>query len=162
MKKEKLWHLLFLLGIFFKGLDGVLESVGGLSLLFLSHTSLMKYVNNVTFLFHEELTEKPPDAIFHYLLNLAHVSENTQLFAGAYLVGHGAIKIAVVAGLYFKKLWVYPVAEVVLGLFILYQSYRFAHTHSILLLLLSIVDAAVILLIYKERKRLKGLEPLPE
>ncbi|MEJ2702886.1 MAG: DUF2127 domain-containing protein [Sedimentisphaerales bacterium] len=159
MKKEKLWHVLFLVGIFFKGLDGVLESLGGLVLLFLNHTSLMKYVNDVTFLFHEELTERPPDAIFQYLLNVAHVSENTQLFAGIYLVGHGAIKMAIVAGLYFKRLWVYPLAEGVLGLFIVYQLYRFTHTYSILLLFLSVVDAAVILLIYKEYKRLKNPAP---
>jgi uncharacterized membrane protein len=153
MKKEKLWHTLFLVGIFFKGLDGVLESLGGLVLLFFSNTLLIKYIN---FLLNGELSEKPPDPIINYLLNLSHVSENTQLFAGAYLVGHGIIKMAVVAGLYFKKLWVYPLAEVVLILFIAYQSYRFTHTFSIVLLFLSVVDAAVILLIYKEYKRLKS------
>ena len=153
MKKEKLWHTLFLVGIFFKGLDGVLESLGGLVLLFFNNTLLIKYIN---FLLNGELSEKPPDPIINYLLNLSHVSENTQLFAGAYLVGHGIIKMAVVAGLYFKKLWVYPLAEVVLILFIAYQSYRFTHTFSIVLLFLSVVDAAVILLIYKEYKRLKS------
>jgi uncharacterized membrane protein len=153
MKKEKLWHTLFLVGIFFKGLDGVLESLGGLVLLFFSNTLLIKYIN---FLLNGELSEKPPDPIINYLLNLSHVSENTQLFAGAYLVGHGIIKMAVVAGLYFKKLWVYPLAEVVLILFIAYQSYRFTHTFSIVLLFLSVVDAAVILLICKEYKRLKS------
>ena len=122
MKKEKLWHTLFLVGIFFKGLDGVLESLGGLVLLFFNNTLLIKYIN---FLLNGELSEKPPDPIINYLLNLSHVSENTQLFAGAYLVGHGIIKMAVVAGLYFKKLWVYPLAEVVLILFIAYQSYIF-------------------------------------
>jgi uncharacterized membrane protein len=153
MKKEKLWHWLFLVAIFFKGLDGVLELLAGLVLLFLSHTSLIKYVN---FLFSEELSETPPDLLVHYLFNFSYLSENTQLFAGAYLVGHGIIKITIVAGLYFKKLWVYPLAEVVLILFIAYQSYRFSYTYSVLLFFLTVVDAIIILLIYKEYKRLKS------
>jgi uncharacterized membrane protein len=157
MKRGKLWHWLFLVAIFFKGLDGLLEVSGGLILLFLSHTSLIRYVN---FLFSQELSERPSDPVIQYLFSLTHISENTQLFAGIYMLGHGLVKVGIVTGLYFRKLWVYPLAEVILIAFIVYQSWRFAHTHSPLLLFLTLVDAVIIFLIYKEYIRLKTRDRL--
>ena len=153
-KKKKLWHWLFLIAVIFKGLDGTLEFLGAIVLLFLSNKYLMGIVD---FLFRHELTEKPTDPIILYLLNLIHVSENTQLFAGVYLLGHGIVKVALAAGLFFKKLWVYPVAEIILFIFISFQLYRFFYTYSFLLLFLTILDTAVIFLIYKEYRRLKTL-----
>ena len=155
IRKEKLWHWLFLAAVFFKGLDGTLELLGGLVLLFLSNTFLM---NHVEFLFHHEFAEKPTDPIIQYLLNVIHISENTQLFAGAYLLGHGIVKVTIAGGLLLKKIWVFPVAEIILIVFITYQIYRFTHTNSPLLLFLTILDTAVIFLIYKEYKRIKRMK----
>ena len=157
MKKEKFWHLLFLAAVFFKGLDGILELCGGILLLFLSNTSLIKYVN---FIFNHLLTGKETDPVFMYLSNYTHVSHNTQLFAGAYLLGHGIIKIIIVIGLLLRKLMIYPVAVLILICFILYQLYRFAHTHSILLFFLTMLDIVLIFLIYEEYKRLKRINLL--
>ena len=154
MKKSKVWHILFLVGIFFKGLDGILECIGGTLLLFIRQGTIAKYT---VMLFHHELAEDPDDLIANYLVHLAfHISHNTQLFAAVFLLVHGVIKIALVAGLYLQKLWVYPLAEVILVLFAAYQLYRFSHTLSILLLLLTLVDMFIIFLIWIEYKRLKS------
>jgi uncharacterized membrane protein len=155
MKKNKIWHILFLVGVFFKGLDGVLETLGGLIFLFLRHGALEKFARIV---FRGELAEDPHDIIANYLINLAaHTSRDTEFFAAIFLLVHGAIKISIVTGLYLRKLWIYPLAEIILSLFVLYQLYRFSHTFSVLLIFISIVDIFIIFLIRTEHKRLKGL-----
>ena len=155
MKKNKLWHILFLIGVFFKGLDGVLEFLGGLILLLLKHGAIAKYV---VILLHPELTEDPHDVIASYLLNLvSQISQNTEFFAAIFLLAHGAIKISIVTGLYLQKLWIYPLAQYILSLFVIYQLYRFSHTFSVLLIFLTVIDIFIIFLIHTERKRLSSL-----
>jgi uncharacterized membrane protein len=152
IKRAKLWHWLFLAAVFFKWIDGSFEFLGGLILFLFTNNTLVHWVK---FLFVHELEQKPTDPIIEYILNFIHVSENTQLFAGAYLTAHGIVKVFLAMGLFFRKLWVYPLAIIILFLFIGYQLYRFVHTYSILLLFLTILDSAVIFLIYKEYKRIK-------
>ncbi|MGA2916517.1 MAG: DUF2127 domain-containing protein [Sedimentisphaerales bacterium] len=152
MKKDKLWHWLFLVGIFFKGLDGVLEFLAGLAFLFLKHDLTTKYIN---ILFQRQLLQNPPQMVIDGLMRF---SENTQLFVAVYLLGHGIIKMGIVAGLYLKKLWVYPLAQIILTLFVIYQSYRFFHTFSLLLLFLTGLDIFIIFLIRTESKRLSCLK----
>jgi len=147
-----LLHWLFLGAVFFKWVDGSFELLGGLILFFFTNDTL---VHSVKSLFVHELAEKPTDPIIEYVLNFIHVSENTQLFAGAYLTAHGIVKVFLAMGLFFRRLWVYPLAIVILLVFITYQLYRFAHTYSILLLFLTILDSVVIFLIYKEYRRIK-------
>jgi uncharacterized membrane protein len=155
MKTSRIWHILFLIGVFFKGVDGVLEFVGGLVFLFLTHGALEKYARIV---FKGELAEDPHDIIANYLINLAaHTSRDTEFFAAIFLLVHGAIKISIVTGLYLRKLWIYPLAEIVLSVFVVYQLYRFSHTLSVLLIFLSIIDIFIIFLIRTEHKRLTGL-----
>jgi uncharacterized membrane protein len=136
-------------------MDGVLEFVGGLVFLFLTHGALEKYARIV---FKGELAEDPHDIIANYLINLAaHTSRDTEFFAAIFLLVHGAIKISIVTGLYLRKLWIYPLAEIVLSVFVVYQLYRFSHTLSVLLIFLSIIDIFIIFLIRTEHKRLTGL-----
>jgi uncharacterized membrane protein len=136
-------------------MDGVLEFVGGLVFLFLTHGALEKYARIV---FKGELAEDPHDIIANYLINLAaHTSRSTEFFAAIFLLVHGAIKISIVTGLYLRKLWIYPLAEIVLSVFVVYQLYRFSHTLSVLLIFLSIIDIFIIFLIRTEHKRLTGL-----
>jgi uncharacterized membrane protein len=116
---KKLWHLLFLVGLFFKGLDGVLEITGGLVLLLIKHGTLVKLVRT---LFSHELAEDSSDVIANYFIHLVSgLSQNTEFFAGIFLFGHGIIKSGIVAGLLLRKLWVYILAMVLLVLFVVYQ-----------------------------------------
>lgn len=145
---------MFLIGIFFKDLDGIVESFGGLILLFIKQGAIAKYTG---ILFQHELSEDPHDKVANYLINLAgSIFRGTEFFASIFLLVHGIIKISLVTGLYLRKLWVYPLAELILSLFIIYQLYRFTDTFSVLLIFLTIVDGFIVFLIQTEYKRLTG------
>jgi uncharacterized membrane protein len=58
--------------------------------------------------------------------------------------------LALVAGLLRNKLWAYPASLMVLGLFMVYQVYRFFYTQSAGLVVLTVLDLIVMVLIWHE------------
>jgi uncharacterized membrane protein len=78
------------------------------------------------------------------------LSADTRFFVAAYLLGHGLIKILLVAGLWRGKRWVYPVACLVLTAFIGYQVYRLSHHFSTGLCVFTLLDAIIVALIWHE------------
>jgi uncharacterized membrane protein len=97
------------------------------------------------------LIEDPNDFVATHLLSLAqNLTVGTQRFYAFYLLSHGVIKLLLVAGLLGKKLWAYPASLVVLGLFIVYQLYRFSYTHGVGLIVLTVFDVIVMGLIWHE------------
>jgi uncharacterized membrane protein len=150
---EKNIHLVFEISLIFKGVIALVEIIGGILVYFVSQTFLMNIVLNIT---QDELTEDPKDFIAHYLIQSAqNLSISSQHFAGFFLVSHGIIKMFLIIGLLRKKLWYYPTAIVVFGLFIVYQLYRFSFTHSLWLLLITLIDVVVIWLARHEWKYLR-------
>lgn len=147
-------HRLFRLGVAVKGLDGALEVLGGLMFLVVNPRTLNAAV---LFLTAHEISEDPSDLIATALRRgVRHLTPDTTLFAGAYLAGHGLVKVLLVAGLLRGKLWAYPAALWFLAAFAGYQAYRFALGHSAALLALTIVDLAVMWLIWREYRDLKA------
>lgn len=147
-------HRLFAAGVLIKGVDGVLETIGGILFMFVSPKALNSLV---IFLTAHELSEDPDDWFAASLRSAVHnLSSDTKLFVSVYLVAHGLVKVFLVAGLLRKKLWAYPAALWFLAIFILYQLYRFSHTHSLGLLALSAFDlfvAALVWLEYRSQKQ---------
>jgi len=151
---EKQIHLLFKIGVWSKAVDGALEMIGGIALLFTSQESLRKMVGWLT---QGELQEDPTDFVANHLVDFFHqLSISTKHFASAYLLVYGITKIGLAAGLLRGKLWSYPTALVVLGIFLCYQIYRFSHNHSIGLAILSVIDLAVLVLIWRDYKYMKA------
>jgi uncharacterized membrane protein len=112
-------RFLFRVGILLKGIDGFMELIGGLVLLSLAREFLSRTVALVT---AHELSEDPHDLLANALTHtVSLLSADTRRFAGAYLIGHGCIKIVLVAGLWREKRWAYPVALWFLGAFVAYQ-----------------------------------------
>jgi len=150
----QLVHRIFAASVLIKGVDGVLETIGGILFMFVNPKALNSLV--ISFTAHE-LSEDPDDWFATTLRHVVHnLSSDTKLFVSAYLVAHGLIKILLVAGLLRKKLWAYPTALWFLGIFLLYQLYQFSHTHSLGLLSLSIFDifvASLVWLEYRSRKQ---------
>jgi len=146
-------HRLFAASVLIKGVDGVLETIGGILLIFVSPSALNSLV--ITFTAHE-LSEDPDDwfatTLRHAVDNL---SSDTKLFVSAYLIAHGLVKVFLAAGLLREKLWAYPAALWFLGIFLLYQLYRFSHTHSLGLLALSAFDLFVTALVWLEYRSQK-------
>ena len=141
-------HRLFHAGILLKGLDGVLEMLGGLAFV----VTRPETVNAVVgFLTAHELSEDPSDLVANGLRDaVRHLSPDTQLFAGAYLLAHGLAKVVLVAGLLRGKRWAYPAALWFLGAFVLYQLYRLFLTGALGLGLLTVFDLGVMVLIWQE------------
>ena len=79
------------------------------------------------------------------------------MFAATYLLWHGIVKIGLVAALLLRRRWAYPWAIVAFTLFLVYQLYRYSHTHAPELLVLSGVDVLVIGLTWLEYKRLEAI-----
>jgi len=137
----------FRTGITLKGIDGVLETIGGL-LLWLIHPSA---VNPIVRLLTQHELSHPKDVIsVHLLHGSATLLSSNRLFASLYLLAHGATKIVLVVGLWMNALWAYPLTIFVFGAFSVYQMYRYTQTHSIALLFLTIFDVVLIYLTWLE------------
>jgi uncharacterized membrane protein len=148
-------RFLFRVGILLKGIDGFMELIGGLVLLSLAREFLSRTVALVT---AHELSEDPHDLLANALTHtVSLLSADTRRFAGAYLIGHGCIKIVLVAGLWREKRWAYPVALWFLGAFVVYQLYRFAHTHSLVLLAFTALDVFILWAIWRDYRLRRGL-----
>ena len=143
---EKYIRKIFVVSLVIKAFDGVLQVIGGLLLL------MPKAIAGLlSWLIAEELIEDPTDFIANQIGHtIPYLSSNAVLFGALYLLSHGAIKIVLVAGLLKRKLWMYPTSMIVFGLFIVYQLYRYSHTHSIFLIILTIFDLFLMALTWHE------------
>ncbi len=150
---EKNIRFVFKWSLIVKGVLALFETIVG----FLAYFATQEFlINTVATLTKDELSEDPKDFISNYLLHAAQgLSVNSQHFAAFYLVSHGVIKLWLITGLLRKKLWYYPTSLIVFGFFIVYQLIRFTSTHSIWLLLITVLDLVVIALTWHEYKYLR-------
>jgi uncharacterized membrane protein len=139
----------FKIGLVLKGLDGILEVIGGILLLFLSPHAIERIARGLT---AHELSEDPHDVIARYLLHsTSHLSAGITLFGAIYLLSHGIAKIVLVALVLRDKLWAYPWLIALLLAFIAYQVYRLAWVHfSVGLTALTVFDALLVWLTWRE------------
>lgn len=148
-------EVLFLVSVWFKGLDGFLELVGGIAL-FAVTPGLILHV--VRFLTQDEITEDPRDLVANALRHSArHLTFATEHFMAVYLLVHGAVKVILVWALLARVLVAYPISMVIFAGFIIYQLYRYTFTHGAGLLFLSGLDVVVIALIFLEYRALRGV-----
>jgi uncharacterized membrane protein len=157
-KSVKAVHRVFEIAIVVKAFDGVLETVGGMLILFVPLHSLD---TSLRFLLAHEVSTESHDLLAHAARHvLALLSVSTKVFASAYLIGHGSVKIFLVYALWREKLWAFPVALWFIALFVGYQIYRYTHTHSIALLIFALIDVCVAWFIWREYlSRKSGLQP---
>lgn len=146
--QERRVHQIFEVSVLLKGAHAAVEAVGGLALAFTDNQWIRDLVTHAT---QSELIEDKRDLIANHLVTWAQgFSIETQHFYAWYLLSHGVVKLALVVGLLMRKLWAYPTAIVVLGLFIVYQLYRYTETHGFGLLLLTALDLVVVGLTWHE------------
>ena len=150
---EKRIHRLFVLSVGLKGFYAVAEMLSGIGLYLVAHDAIMSVINRFT---TDELMQDRHDWVAMHVAALARGFDlETQHFYAFYLVTHGVLKLAVVIGLLREKLWAYPASFVVFSGFIAYQLYRYSYTHDFGLILLSILDAFVIVLAWHEYRLLR-------
>jgi uncharacterized membrane protein len=141
----------FEIGIILKGLDGVLEVIGGLLLLVVSPATIDRMVTNLT---QHELSEDPHDFLATHLLRTAHgLTGSAVLFGAVYLLAHGLVKVILVTALLKNQRWAYPWTIAFLGVFIVYQLYRLSFHPSVGLTGLTIFDTVIAWLTYREYRK---------
>lgn len=138
----------FKVSVILKGIDGALEVVGGLVLLAVSPTTLNHLVRSLV---QHELSQDPKDFIARHLLrSTADLAHGSRVFAAVYLLTHGIAKIVLVVALLRRRTWAYPGMIALLGAFIVYQCYRLAFGFSVGLAMLTVFDAFVVWLTWRE------------
>lgn len=144
---------LFRLAMLVKGIDGAAELIGAVALLLVSGGLVHRLVADV--LARDLLG--PPDGSLarHFVAGTAEFASGNRTFAIVYLVLHGVLKLVLVAALLRRWMPAYPVAVVVLGLFVVYEVYRAWHTGSVLLPFLAALDVAIIVLVLREYRVLR-------
>jgi uncharacterized membrane protein len=146
-------HATFKVGVILKGVDGLVQIASAALLLFLKPGQIR---HAVVLLTKHTLSRDPDDRVASYLLHAAdQLSMSHQLFASLYLLSHGVVKVLLVWALLKSKLWAYPAAILIFAAFSAYQIYQFVISHSIVMLVLTIVDVIVIALTWAEYSRLR-------
>ena len=138
----------FRISVTLKGLDGALEVLGGLVLLFVTPASLQHLVRTLT---QHELSHDPHDFVATHLVRSAgHLSHGATVFGAIYLLSHGLAKVVLVVAVLRDQVWAYPGMIGLLVAFIVYQLYRLAIRLTLGLILLTAFDAFVVWLTWRE------------
>ena len=116
--------------------------------------------NFIIYLAQQEIVSdaNDKDIIANYLVKTAQgLSQDSRIFAIAYLFFHGAINIFLAMSLAKGRVRMYPAIMGFLDVFIIYQAYKYFHTQSLSILLLTLFDVFFVIIIWLEyKKRKKG------
>jgi uncharacterized membrane protein len=145
--RKTLLHDSFRAGVTLKTIDGILETAGGVTLWFV-HASALNLVALV-FLQHD-LPFDHHEFVTNHLFQATQHLATARHFVSGYLVLHGMIKVLLLTALWLDTLWAYPLTIAVFSVFSGYQLYRFTHTHSLALILITILDVLFIYLTWRE------------
>ncbi len=145
---SRLFHRFFNIGVWMKGIDGILEISAGILTLAVKKSTVINLILLIT---QQELIEDPHDVVANLLRQAAgHITTSSKTFGGLYLIAHGAINVFLAAQLLRGRLWSYPAAIAVLCVFVGYQVYRIILHHSLLLTLITGLDVIIVYLIWRE------------
>lgn len=151
MKIRKIIDKAFEIGILIKSFFGIFEILAGI--VFAVSGKLI--INNIILAFAEqEIAGDSDDFFTNFIINAVHnFSAGNYLFAVIYLIFHGAVNLFLAIALLKNKLWVFPFAMAGFSFFIVYQIYRYFHTYSAMLLILTVFDIFIVLIIWLEYRR---------
>jgi uncharacterized membrane protein len=144
----------FFVSLILKGLDGVLELIGGAVLLLVTPSQIQAAVAAVT---RGELAEDPNDLVANLLVRYAgQLNVDLTFFGAWYLLVHGVVKVLLVGAVLRDHLWAYPWLIGFLVAFIGFQSYELVVHYTWGLLLLTLFDIFIVYLTIREYKRHKA------
>jgi len=152
-KSQRLLNYLYRISLIAKGIDSIIEIIGGGLLLFVSPRVITK---TVLVLAHTELVEGSRHPLIACIIHIASdFSLKTRQFYSLLFLGHGAVKLFLVVGLVRNKMWAYPTTMLVFTFFIFYQAYEICISPSVMLGMITLIDVSVVLLIWREYNRTK-------
>ena len=145
----------FKLTLVVKGVDGVLQMLGGVLLYFLKPGTMH---HAVVWLTQRELSEDPSDWLALHLLSVTQRLGDVKMFGAVYLCMHGLLKIILASSLLQGALWAYPVMIGYGLFFMVYQLYRYSMSHAFGWFLLTVFDACVVWLTWHEYRTSQQLD----
>jgi uncharacterized membrane protein len=148
MNSPLIFRASFRTGITLKGIDGLLEAIGGVLLWFIKPGQLGTTLQEI---FEHELLRDPHDFLARHLLHTSEkIAQSDPLFASIFLLCHGLVKALLSILLWMNKLWAYPLAIVVFSAFAVFGVYRYMHTHATLLIVIAVFDLLIVYLTWEE------------
>lgn len=144
---RRIVHRFFELGILIKGIDGGVELVAGLLLVFLSPNAINRAI---FFLVQGELREDPTDIFANLLVHTTRSAIAAKVAASGFLIVHGVVKLGLVGGLATNRLWAYPAAIIVFAGLTCFQLYQLTQQYSLFLAVVTVLDVIVVLLVVVE------------
>ena len=139
---------LFRIAMFVKGLDGAVELIGAIALLLVPAALVNQLVADVI---SRDLVGSPDGFLARHLVaGTAEFASGNRTFVILYLGLHGVVKLALVVALLRRWMPAYPVAAVVLSVFVAYELYRAVRTGSVVLPVLAAVDILIIIMVVRE------------
>ena len=145
-------HRAFWWSLFIKGLDGLLQFLGGIAVLLVPPGTLGNTYRYWTrFLFAHPHAGNPEA---NFIRDAAHsFGMGVPLLVAIYLLVNGTIKLLLVYGLLRERLWVFPAAFVGFGLFFSLEVYRlFVHFYWGILILMCISIFVITMVALEYRK----------
>jgi uncharacterized membrane protein len=153
--REHSIHSLFEASVALKGFHALLELVTGAATLALGPVAVSDFFFALA---QREWLGGGHLWLVNFLVRLADASlRGGQQFVAFYLLVVGVINMVLVIGLLASALWAYPAALTAIASLMTYQLYRFARTHILALLVLTLYDAVVWWLVHHEYKTLQGM-----
>lgn len=152
-KASSAFNFIYDTGIIIKGIDGLVELITGVLLLVapnLIHAILTATAGRAATA-HNHFYHFIGDYIARLDKELA---ASGVAFLVIFLITHGVVKLVLVYCLLKKIVKVYPAALAVLGAFLVYQVYVFIQTPTIGMAAFCLLDAGIILLVWREYKML--------
>jgi uncharacterized membrane protein len=154
MQRKSILHQSFEVGISLKGVGALFEIAGGMVLWFVKPSQMNEMVRRVG---EDLLADAPHHPFAVHVLNASQrFADNGTTFASLYLLSHGVVKLALVICLMLNKIWAYPLTIAVFTAFMVYQVHRFTRTHSWALIWLTVFDAVIVYLTWKEYQAQKA------
>jgi len=141
------------IGLVIKGVDGTAELIGALLLWLVPASAILSLTKALT---RNELANDPHDFTATHIAHLGNeLAKGHNLFAILFLATHGLVKVALVIALLQQKLWAYPWALGVLGLFLVYQVYLLIVKPTFGMAFLTVLDIVIIGLVWREWQKVK-------
>jgi uncharacterized membrane protein len=141
----------FLWFVVIKGVDGLLELVGGTALLVIGPSALGTLAR---WALGQVLAADPDNALAQsFQPGVAHLTGATTVFAGVYLLVHGIVKVVLWWAVARRRYGLYPWMIAVLCLFIGYQVYELSASWSWGLAALTVFDVVIVWLTVIEYRR---------
>lgn len=138
-------------GIIAKGIYGAVELILGTLLALVTTSTLQSWVDVLT---QPELIQDPHDFLSTTLVSLVdNLTSSAVIFAAIYLIAHGVVKLGLLTSVMTRAYKVYPWAIAILIAFIGYQVFDLLTAFSVGLLILTIFDAAIVALTWRDYRR---------